>query len=127
MTCTLGSLSASIFGGSASIELLVCTSDGLRSMCVGASHKSSKVRTYTKTSVYILLKNDATDRCRWCATSRGVTRLDKSIITDYRYLVKRFIVRLPHPNPSEFRQYEPWFRGFAWGRSSFPVRRSDAL
>lgn len=57
-------------------------SDGLRSMCVVANHKSSKVRTYTKTSVYILLKNDATDRCRWCATSRGVTRLDKSIITE---------------------------------------------
>jgi hypothetical protein len=30
MTCTLGSLSASIFGGSASIEILYMYSDGLR-------------------------------------------------------------------------------------------------
>jgi hypothetical protein len=46
MTCTLGSFSASIFGGSASIELLLCKQRRLASLC---EPKSFKLKSYTKT------------------------------------------------------------------------------
>jgi hypothetical protein len=45
MTCTLGSFSASIFGGSASIELLYLQRR-LASLC---EPKSFKLKSYTKT------------------------------------------------------------------------------
>ena len=72
MTCTLGSLSASIFGGSASIWLLSFDSDGSK-VCASYVEESSKLRTYKihKNLTDKLLKSNPTE-----VGGRGVTRLD---------------------------------------------------